>query len=258
MTDASSPWLTVVTIVKDDDAGFATTSESLSCQDLAGVEWVVVDGSTDTTSIPAALERPGQPGARYSRQPPRGIYAAMNEGLQQANGEYVLFLNAGDRLHSPAVLGAIRAATDSSPEWLYGAASFIDVEGHVVTPPPFDYEDEQAHRFSRGRFPTHQATVVRTDVLRAVGGFDPAFSITADYAAFLRLTLRSQPRELATVIADFSVGGASEQAWIESLRQFHRARVQVLGLTGRAKAADALATVWLGCRMGAARVLRRA
>jgi hypothetical protein len=48
---AGSPWLTVVTVVKDDPAGFAATVESLAAQDLSAVEYVVVDGSADSTGV---------------------------------------------------------------------------------------------------------------------------------------------------------------------------------------------------------------
>jgi hypothetical protein len=42
-----TPWLSVITVVKDDAEGFARTAASLSQQNLEGVEYIVVDSSTD-------------------------------------------------------------------------------------------------------------------------------------------------------------------------------------------------------------------
>ena len=46
MPDApTGPWLSIITVVKDDPEGFARTAESIAGQNLKGVEWVVIDGS---------------------------------------------------------------------------------------------------------------------------------------------------------------------------------------------------------------------
>ena len=56
MPDApTGPWLSIITVVKDDPQGFARTAESIAGQNVTGVEWVVIDGSANAAVIPGIL-----------------------------------------------------------------------------------------------------------------------------------------------------------------------------------------------------------
>lgn len=226
---APHPWLTVITVVKDAPADLSRTLASVASQDLSGVEYLVIDGSNDRTSVPEVLARFPALAASYVWRKPSGIYPAMNEGLTLARGDYVYFANAGDVFFDTEVLGRVRKATESmSPAWLFGEVEILSESGQRVITERWDYADEQATCFSRGRFPCHQGTFTRRALLLDQGGFDTSYSIVADYAAFLKLTLVSDPTHLDFIIATFAEGGVSTTRWRESFRQFHRARREIL------------------------------
>ncbi len=221
----STPWLTVVTVVRDDAAGLRATMESLRAQDREGVDVLVVDSSSDQGLAPEFASGV----ARTMWVEPEGIYPAMNVGLEHAVGDYVYYLNAGDTLHAPDVLASLRRLVlESAPEWLFGRVEIVGADGSRVITPMWDYASEKAEMFSRGLFPPHQGTVARRSLLQSVGGFDPTFRIAADYAAFLRLSLVADPLQSDLVMATFTEGGASTVHWKESFAEFHRARRTIL------------------------------
>ena len=225
----TTPWLTVVTVVKDDEPGLRLTMDSLRSQDLDGVDVLVIDSSADRSYAPELAHGV----ARVLWTEPAGIYPAMNIGLAEAVGEYVYFLNAGDALHSPSVLAELHALLATSPDWAFGRVQIDGPQASVVTP-MWDYAKETGTFFSRGLFPPHQGTVVRRAVLSSVGGFDTSYRIAADYAAFLRLSQVSDPLVTDLLLADFQEGGASTQHWQQSFAEFHRARTGILRPTGLA------------------------
>lgn len=239
-------WLTVATVVKDDLSGLERSLASLAVQDLAGVEWVVVDGSTageaPDSPVRALVEASGLL-ARYVHTPPRGIYPAMNTALETSQGTFVHFLNAGDAFASPTVLASAHSFLGDDVTWAFGPVEILEVSGRRVVTPAWDYAAEQAVLFSRGHFPPHQGTFVRADVLRTIGGFDTSYRIAADYAAFLRLSLLADPVELPFVVASFAEGGTSTLRWQESFREFHRARRSILRPSGVADAREQWETV---------------
>jgi glycosyltransferase len=239
---AVSPWLTIVTVVKDDAPGFERTLASIAQQDLYGVEWIIIDSSTDTNALPALLASEAMPTSHYAWTEPHGIYPAMNAGLAQATGAYIYFLNAGDSFADPKAVAAIKTAAEPEPAWLYGQVRFVDDAGKAVTPTPFDYAAEKASSFSRGRFPPHQGIIASKDALAELGGFDTSYRIAADYAVFLGLSLLADPVEMSDVIADFYVGGLSSTAWGDSVGEFHRARTEILHPTGWCKVTELAAT----------------
>jgi glycosyltransferase involved in cell wall biosynthesis len=247
-------WLTVITAVRDDPAGLEATLDSLRDEDREGVEVLVIDGSQDQLYAPAL----GVGVARCLWFAPEGIYPAMNRGLEHATGEYVLYLNAGDTLHHAGVLTELRdAITGENVSWMFGPVEIVSTDGRRTVTPAWDYQRERAAHFARGHFPAHQGTIVRTDLLRSVGGFDTQYRIAADYAAFLRLSLIGDPLVLPTVIATFHEGGTSTVHWQESFREFHRARQAILRPTGVAAMRERWDSAWHFGRVFAYRELAR-
>jgi len=219
-------WLSVITVVKDAPEDFSATLASLAGVDDTGIEFVVVDGSKDRSAIPGLLANSH---ASYAWIEPTGVYEAMNHALSLASGEYVWFLNAGDRLMSRDALDAVRkAARDSSPTWLYAEVEMLDDRGRPMRTPIWDFEIEARTCFSRGHFPCHQGTFVRRDTLTTLGGFDTAYRIVADYAVFLQLAQIAPPVHLTATVAAFQPGGMSSVRWREASREFHRARREIL------------------------------
>ena len=245
-------WLSIITVVRDDESGLSRTRDAIEVNDRNGVEWVVIDSSHDRAAIKTLVDGIG----RYEWVPPEGIYPAMNHALDLAAGEYVLFLNAGDELYSPDTVTSVRKAiTKSSCSWAYGQIEIIEDTGATIMSSLKDYHAEKQYFFARGSFPPHQGTFARVSDLRALGGFDPSYSIAADYKAFLQLTQQSDPLVLSSVIARFPAGGASSQHWFQALGEFHRARVEVLAPSGGAALRERALTVVHAARTSAYRLV---
>ena len=233
------PLLTIVTVVRNDAAGLRRTLGSLSRQSVAPDQLVVVDGSDDRDEVAGTLAAFPLLPVDLSWAPPRGVYAAMNDGLARAIGDYVCFLNAGDVLAADDVLAGIAGPlAGQRPRWAMGRVEFFGEDGSVMAQPAWDYADERAALFARGRFPAHQGVVVRTDALRAQGGFDLSYRVAADYASILRLAADGPPLDLGLTLAEFTVGGLSTQDWQQALGEFHRARRAAFAPRGLAAVAE--------------------
>lgn len=245
-----APWLTVVTIVKDDPVGLQQTIDSLAAGDLSGVEHVIVDGSHK------ALEFRNATNASVIHQPPQGIYSAMNAGLDRALGQYVWFLNAGDLVVDDQVLARVQREMRGAL-WAFAPVIIESVRGKLTETPLWDFETERRHHFARGHFPSHQGTFVLSETARSLGGFDTSFSICADYAMCLRLVEVSKPKELTFPVARFREGGASTVHWRASVQEFHRARREILAPTGVSSLLERLHTARQYILLGAYRTLVR-
>ena len=261
--NSSPPWLSVVTVVRNDPKGFESTIQSLARQDLTSVQFVVVDGSDDLDEIQQVLSRFPELTSNYCWQKPEGIYAAMNTGLKVATGEYVLFANAGDTFYSDSVLANIHESLRGErPDWLVGRVCIIGSDGNSVITQPINFEIERARLFARGIFPPHQATIVRTETLRSLEGFSSRYAIAADYHTALRLAELSPPVVTDVVIMSFYEGGLSTAKWQQSFEEFHAARLEVYtprGIKGVMELIDTywhFSTVWL-YRNVVARVQRK-
>ncbi|MCB1133181.1 MAG: glycosyltransferase [Verrucomicrobiae bacterium] len=101
--------------------------ESVACQQGVTFEHLVMDaGSTDDTAEVVARH----PHASFFQEPDKGMSDGINKGFRKAKGEWVMWLNADDRL-KPGALAEVKrfAETHRNADVIYGAWDFIDVDG---------------------------------------------------------------------------------------------------------------------------------
>ena len=226
--------LSVITVVKDDPLGLRHTLDSVSKQewiDATQIQFIVIDGSSP--SLEDLVAESGIANVSYSWQQPEGIFSAMNLGISRAQGDYILFLNAGDTLFDTQVLSQLTNFLKSNaPTWAYGRVHFTSPSGKDLHEPSWSYAAERSRLFARGLFPSHQGTVMRLSLIESLGGFDETYQITSDYHLMLKASKASQPKLIPFPIAHFQQGGASTQNWRRAVSEFHQARTSVFGPRG--------------------------
>lgn len=201
----NKPSLSIITVTKNNCAGLLKTRASLP-QDTALYEWIVIDGgSTDSTLthiVPAVSEAD------------RGIYDAMNKGLARAQGEYVLFLNAGDTLIEPALPGMLQ---NIQADFVYGDA----MEDGYLKP--------ARHDIRRGMMTHHQAMLYRRDCIGDLR-FNLGYSIAGDYDFTWRfLNKTTSMHYLRDALCTFEAGGISQRkAALGRTEEFHIRRAMGL------------------------------
>lgn len=113
--------------------------ESVATQDGVTLEHLIIDaGSTDETAdVVARFSH-----ATFFQEPDNGMTDGINKGFLKARGDWVMWLNADDRL-LPGALLAVKEFADKHPEAdvIYGCWNFVDADGKLIrkmTVFPFD------------------------------------------------------------------------------------------------------------------------
>jgi glycosyltransferase involved in cell wall biosynthesis len=124
------PKISIITVVFNGVLLIERTIKSVLSQSYTNIEYVIIDGaSTDGT-----LELIGQYKSRIAlihSGKDNGIYDAMNKGLKDATGDYVLFLNAGDELYAADTIEKIfNIAVDA--DVFYGNTAVVSEKGTIL------------------------------------------------------------------------------------------------------------------------------
>lgn len=167
--------------------------ESVLNQTYDRYELIVVDdGSTDDTI--AILKNRFGDAIRCARQENLGESVARNNGIDIARGDYIAFLDSDD-LWLPHKLEEIIISLkkDEETAFIFSSVWVIDANGEQIGNRPMmpDLESSEVSllRLLMGNFIQISSLVVRKDVLRAVGAFDPIIKYGEDWDLILRLFL---------------------------------------------------------------------
>lgn len=208
----------IITVCLNAGQGLLDTVARTLGQTYGHFEIIVKDGGSNDGSIE---KLPADPRIRVVTRKDTGIYDAMNQGIEEAAGDYLIFMNCGDWFYSPDVLQSVADGIGEQREPLYYGRCFDRMTGQVRAYP------KQLTRMTCYRtMICHQATVYRADVLKK-RPYDLSYPILADRETLWHLVCEKkvEPKYLDTVIADYQGGGESAS---EKYRERNRADQQRL------------------------------
>lgn len=178
--------ITVVTVAYNSASTIADTVRSVAAQTHPDIEHLVIDGkSTDATV--QVVEANRHPRLVLSSEPDKGIYDAMNKGLDRASGDVVCFLNSDDQYASPEVLSRVAALMEEHGlDALCGDVGFFHGRDSTRIVRRFRSDRFRPDRFVWGWMPAHPALFLRTEVVRRVGHFKTDYRIAGDFEFMVR------------------------------------------------------------------------
>jgi glycosyltransferase involved in cell wall biosynthesis len=160
---------------------------SLAAQTQGPDEIIVVDdGSPDDVRSVTDPYRE----VRCIRQENRGLSQARNRGLAACSSDFVIFLDADDRLLPEAVaVGAAALASRPECAFVWGFNRGIDARGRSVSRPPTSFEGAPSYErlLERNIVGAPVGVIFRADRVRGVGGFASPRQAVEDHELYLRL-----------------------------------------------------------------------
>jgi glycosyltransferase involved in cell wall biosynthesis len=168
----------------------AQALDSVLAQNHKEVEVIVVDdGSTDTTQSVAARYTD----VVYLRQENQGLAAARNTGLGASRGEFLVFLDADDRLLPQAFEIALQSFADHPDSaFVAGQVSLISAEGlPLPSPPAPELDGDLFLELLRHNFIWSPGAVMyRRRAFDLVKGFNTSVDASADFDLHIRIASR--------------------------------------------------------------------
>jgi glycosyltransferase len=187
---------------------------SVAQQTYANREHIIIDGASIDGTIDVINQHIDNV-STFISAPDKGIYDALNKGIELATGDVIGFLHADDLYASDATLAKIAEAfTDPSVCGVYGDLEYVrQFDTSCVVrrwkSKPFTNTD-----ISQGWMPAHPTFYARREWYSRIGGFDTSYDISADYLSILKLF--SKPEFKTKYIQDTLVimrlGGASNKS----------------------------------------------
>ncbi|MBK0368793.1 glycosyltransferase family 2 protein [Flavobacterium agrisoli] len=179
--------VTIITVCYNRKATIGKAIESVLEQNYDDIEYIVIDGnSTDGTK--EIIASYGDRIDKYISEPDKGMYDAINKGLQMATGDVIGLMHSDDEFYDKNVVRQIanRFKLQTHIEGIYGNGVYVsnDREERLI-------RNRIGGRFSlkrikKGWLPLHPTVYLKKSVIDQNGFYNLDFKIASDTEFLLR------------------------------------------------------------------------
>lgn len=213
--------ITIITSTFNCREALRETAASIREQHLPDLQWIIADGGSTDGTIHVIKENSDIVNNWHSERD-SGIYDAWNKASTHVEGEWVLFLGAGDRLIAQDSLRQAADALERVPTGTmlaYGGVVLIDANGQVLQL----QREVDFSRWHQGRpvLPCHQGVFQHGDLFKTPQPFDKSLRICADAKLMLQAITKAPAAYLGFDVAKMSIGGISTttRGWLTMTRE---------------------------------------
>lgn len=194
--------LTVISVIKNAESSLQVTLESMAQEKTSEIEYIVVDGGSTDGSFDM-VSRFSWLIDRFIPIVDTGVYDGMNQSIGYASGEFIIFMNAGDKFYDGVISKILPVLRRTSSSVLYGDA---------ITPTGYQDNSNLSSIKLIQKNICHQAILFRRSLFEQIGRFDVQFITKADHDFNLRWFARGGIRKefIGIPVCVYQGGGLSE------------------------------------------------
>lgn len=217
--------VSLITICYNNEKDIKPTVESVINQSYKNIEYIIVDGGSKDNTL-SILSDYKESITTLISEKDKGLYDAINKGINHATGDVVGLIHAGDRIDNNFVINKIVSLFESSNiDVSYGHSKIVDENDKCVRinkSPEYNKKN-----IRKGWMPSHQSIYIRRELFSNIGLYKLELHPDSDYEFFLRYFYFSNLniKLLDEYIVKFSLGGVSSKNYSSRLSKESKNRV---------------------------------
>jgi glycosyltransferase involved in cell wall biosynthesis len=211
--------ISIVTVTYNSAATLKDTFESILQQTHQDIEHILVDGESTDGTVSIIQSYPHV--SKWVSEKDKGLYDAMNKGLQMATGDIIGILNSDDIYPDDSVLQKVAAAFNNpATDCVYGDLQYVHPQNLNKIIRIWKAGKYKKKSFLYGWMPPHPTFFVRRKVYDQVGLFNTSLKSAADYEMMLRILYTHQYNVsyIPFVLVKMRAGGMSNSSLLNRFK----------------------------------------
>ena len=205
--------VSIITATYNSSHGIEACLDSILSQDYKNIECLVIDGKSVDQTIEIVSEKQKKHSSiNIVSEPDKGIYDALNKGVNLASGDIIGFVHSDDLLASKTVISKLVSKfLNEKIDGVYGDLQYVNKDDTTRVVRLWKSRDFTTDLLRKGWMPAHPTFFLKKEVYKIHGKFNLKYKIAADYDFMVRvlkdpsLTFGYMP----CVITKMRVGGIS-------------------------------------------------
>jgi glycosyltransferase involved in cell wall biosynthesis len=191
----------IITINYNNKDGLIRTIKSVVNQIYEDYEYIIIDGGSNDGSV-NIIKQYAKDITYWISEKDNGVYHAMNKGVAQAHGDYLIFMNSGDSFHAPNILNSV---SDFQDDIICGKV----LKGESTIPSGHHKSTISLVDLMRGSLP-HQAMFIKRELMKK-HPYDENYKILSDWKFCIEAIVFDNCSfcNINTIIADYDTSGIS-------------------------------------------------
>jgi glycosyltransferase involved in cell wall biosynthesis len=213
------PLISIITITYNAQDFLERTLKSIKNQTINDFEYLLIDGGSKDKTMDL-VESYRELFNVIISEKDKGLYDAMNKGLNNATGDYVWFMNAGDEIAETDAVEKLKVLSMSKPDVIYSDTILVSNVGDFVglrsdilphkIPEKLTWEG-----YNKGMLICHQSFIVK----RTIAPKYISNNLSADIDWEIKcLKLANCTVKYPGILAKYLEGGTSHQQLFKSWR----------------------------------------
>jgi len=206
--------ISIITVCFNSAKTIEKTIQSLASQTYNNIEHIIVDGNSKDATLEIIKKYENQI-SKWISEPDKGLYDAMNKGVQLATGDVIGILNSDDFYTNNTILSEIaQAFSDNSIDAVFGDIHFVRQNNLLKSVRKYSGKTFRTCLFRWGFMPPHPSFFVRKIFYEKFGAYDITFDISGDYELMVRFLYlhKLKYKYLNIDMVAMRLGGASTKS----------------------------------------------
>lgn len=207
--------VSIITATYNSAKTLTDTLLSLDLQTYVDIEYIIIDGASRDSTL-ELINNQSRRVAKIISEPDKGIYDALNKGIQVATGDIVGFLHSDDLFAYPDVISdVVNKFKEDSCDAVYGDLEYVSKDNTSNIVRRWKSGEFKRFKMQLGWMPPHPSFYMKRELYLKWGGFNLEYKISADYDSLVRYlwvnnaTVKYLPR----VLTKMRVGGMSNRSF---------------------------------------------
>ncbi|WP_159018155.1 glycosyltransferase family 2 protein [Algibacter sp. L3A6] len=210
--------VSIITATYNSEATIASCMRSVMEQKHASIEYVIIDGNSSDGTLDVVKQLQTEfPNIEVSilSEPDKGIYDALNKGVNRATGDVIGFVHSDDMLaQTTTIEHLVNTFKAEKTDGVYGDLQYVNKIDPTKVIRHWESCAFDKKLLKKGWMPAHPTLFLTREVYNRHVGFNLTYKIAADYDFILRVFKDDALRfaYLPEVITKMRAGGASNRS----------------------------------------------
>ncbi|MEO6456452.1 MAG: glycosyltransferase family 2 protein [Ginsengibacter sp.] len=216
--------ISLITVTYNSEKYLENCITSVIKQSYKNIEHIIVDGKSTDGTI-SIIERYAPYISKWISETDRGMYDAINKGMEMATGDVIGLLNSDDILASSDVIASIvKCFQENNTDSVYGDLEYVDQYNDEKVIRLWTGQIYKRKRFRFGWMPAHPTFYFKRELIGRFGGYESHYFTAADYELMARYLFLNKISSvyLPKLIVKMRKGGASNSNLYRRLRANRR------------------------------------